>query len=159
MRLVGIDPGTNVTGYGILDVSGNRLTVLEAGELTPRRTDPLPQRVLSIYSSLIRVLEHHKPQVMVLEKLYAHGQRPVISGIMGHARGVICLACAQQNMELVEYSVKRIRQSVTGNGNATKIQTRRMVSHLLNISEDKLTLDASDALALAVGHGRMMQVK
>lgn len=78
---------------------------------------------------------------------------------MGHARGVICLACAQQSVELVEYSVKRVRQSVTGNGNATKIQTRRMVAHLLNIDESHLTLDASDALALALGHARMMRIQ
>lgn len=157
MRLVGVDPGTHVTGYGVLDVSAGRIDVLEAGEMTPRKSDPLPRRILTIYKNLVDVLEKYTPQVMVLEKLYAHGQRPLISGIMGHARGVICLACAQQSMELVEYSVKRVRQSVTGNGNATKIQTRRMVAHLLNIDESQLTLDASDALALAVGHARMMR--
>jgi crossover junction endodeoxyribonuclease RuvC len=159
MRVVGVDPGTHVTGYGIVDISGGRPSVLEAGEIAPRKTCPLPQRILTIYSRMADLLEQYNPQVMVLEKLYAHGQRPTTSGIMGHARGVICLVCAQRNLELVEYSVKRVRKSVTGNGNATKLQTRRMVAHLLNIKEERLTLDASDALALAVGHARMAPVK
>lgn len=72
MRLVGVDPGTQVTGYGVLDVIGSRVNVLEAGEMTPRKTDKLPQRILTIYDNLVAVLEQYKPQVMVLEKLYAH---------------------------------------------------------------------------------------
>lgn len=159
MRVVGVDPGTHITGYGIVDISGGRSSVLEAGEITPRKACPLPQRVLTIYSNLASLLEQYNPQVLVLEKLYDHSQRPTTSGIMGHARGVICLICAQRSLEVVEYSVKRVRKSVTGNGNATKAQTRRMVAHLLNIKEERLTLDASDALALAVGHARMTRVK
>jgi crossover junction endodeoxyribonuclease RuvC len=159
MRMVGVDPGTMVTGYGVIDFNAGKFTVLEAGDVTPRKSDPLPQRVLTIYRNLCDILQRFKPEVMVLEKIYAHGQRPLISGILGHARGVICLACAQESMDLVEYSVKRVRQSLTGNGNATKIQSRRVLSQLLNIDENNLSLDASDALALTVAHARMSQVK
>jgi len=97
----------------------------------------------------------HAPQVMVLEKLYAHYKHPVTASIMGHARGVICLVCAERGVELVEESPKRVRKAVVGNGNASKQQTLRVVANFLKIDPARLTLDASDALALALGYAHM----
>ncbi|HQP10761.1 MAG TPA: crossover junction endodeoxyribonuclease RuvC, partial [Candidatus Omnitrophota bacterium] len=82
---------------------------------------------------------------------------PVTASKLGHVRGVICLLCAQKKIELIEYSVKRIRKALIGNGGATKLQVRQTVARMLRIDETKLTLDASDALALALGHLGMQQ--
>ena len=100
-----------------------------------------------------------KPDVLVLEKLYSHHNHPTTASIMGHLRGVICLLCAQRDIKLSEQSVKRIRKALVGNGNATKIQTQRVVAHVLHVDERKLTLDASDALALALGYQHLNRLQ
>ena len=94
-----------------------------------------------------------------MEKLYSHYKHPATAAILGHVRGVICLSVAQQKIELVEQSVKRIRKALTGNGNATKIQCQEFVKRLLNIKSAGFKLDASDALALALGQAHMMRYK
>ena len=105
------------------------------------------------------ILQTHHPDVVVLEKLYSHSKHPATSTILGHARGVICLSVAQQKIELVEQSVKRIRKALIGNGNATKIQCQEFVKRLLNIKSAGFKLDASDALSLALGQAHMMRYK
>ncbi len=156
MRILGIDPGLKATGYGLLEYAGRGdAKLLETGTIEPKQKDLIQNRILKVYTLLNEILDQYKPDVLVLEKLYAHYKHPLTASILGHVRGVICLLCAQKNIILEEHSVKRIRQSVTGNGNATKIQTRRVVGHLLKIDESKLTLDASDALALALGYIRI----
>lgn len=155
MKILGIDPGFKATGYGCIEANGRVVKIIEAGTVEPKQKDLIQNRIEKIYAILGGVIEEHQPQVLVLEKLYAHHKHPVTASKLGHVRGVICLLCAQKNIELVEYSVKRIRKALTGNGNATKIQTRRNVANTLKIDEEKLTLDASDALALALGYVRM----
>lgn len=159
MRIIGIDPGLKVTGYGIIECRNNEVRLLETGIIQPKLKDVFPKRINAIYLSLIDIVRQFKPQVLVLEKLYAHHKHPATASIIGHARAVPCLICAQENIELHEHSVKRIRKSVTGNGNATKIQTRRVVCSVLKLDETKLTLDASDALALALGFVNMNRLK
>ena len=158
MRILGVDPGSRITGYGFIDYKDRRINVLEAGVISPSGKALLHIRINKIFISLGQLIDEYHPEVLVLGKLYAHQRHPATASIIGHARGVICLLCAQKNIELVEHSVKRIRKAVTGNGNATKVQTRRMICQAFNIDENKLGLDASDALALAVGfthlHGR-----
>lgn len=152
MRIVGIDPGTRATGYGFVESAGGHTKILEVGTIEPKKSDPLKDRIYKIYNILDQLIQQYKPDVLVLEKLYAHYKHPATSAIIGHVRGVICLLCAKDNLELLEYSVKRIRKAVTGNGSATKLQTRRMVAHIFSLDEEKLTLDASDALALSLGY-------
>ena len=151
MRILGVDPGSLITGYGFIDFVNNRLKVLEAGTITPKKKDPLNYRIEHIYCCLAKLIDEYKPEVLVLEKIYSHHLHPATSNIIGHARGVICLLSAQKKISLIEHSVKRIRKAVVGNGNATKQQTRRMICHLLKIQEERLPIDASDALALAIG--------
>jgi len=158
MRIVGIDPGSKITGYGFIDTQGPKVKILEVGTIQPKYKDPLHVRNNKIYSCLKDLIEEFRPDVLVLEKLYAHYKHPATAIILGHVRGVICLLCAQCDIELAEYSVKRIRKALTGNGNSTKDQTRSVVAHTLNIDEKKLTLDASDALALALGHAQLNRV-
>jgi len=152
MRILGIDPGLKATGYGLIDCSNSKITLLETGTIEPKQRDPIQKKLNKIHSLLCELIDEYNPEVLVLEKLYAHSKHPITASIMGHVRGVICLICDQKNIELSEHSVKRIRKAIVGNGNATKQQTRRIVASALSIDEKKLTLDASDALALALGY-------
>ncbi len=159
MRILGIDPGFKATGYGFIEIDQRSITLIETGTIEPKQKDLLQNRIHKIHTILGGLIDEHRPQVLVLEKLYAHYKHPATASKLGHVRGVICLLCAQKNIELAEYSVKRIRKSLTGNGNATKVQTKRTVADLLRIDESKLTLDASDALALALGYMRMQSLR
>ena len=159
MRILGIDPGLKVTGYGIIDFEHNSIKLIETGVIEPKQKDAIQNRIHRIYKNLDAILLQHQPQIMVLEKLYAHYKHPTTACLLGHVRGVICLLCATRNILLMEYAVKRIRKALTGNGNASKLQTRSMVSQMLRIDEEKLTLDASDALALALGHIHIIRAR
>ncbi len=152
MRVLGIDPGSFITGYGMIESRAGSIKLLEAGIVKPKHADRLEYRIKKVYEHLGDVMATHKPEVLILEKLYTHGQYLTTASVLGHVRGVICLLCAQKNILLEESSVKRIRKAVTGNGNATKEQTQAMVAHILHINPDQLTVDASDALALALGY-------
>ena len=159
MRILGVDPGLKATGYGFVDHVGPSIKLVEAGTIEPKQKDEIQFRIEKIYAILSGLMDQYKPDVLVLEKLYAHSKHPTTASVMGHARGVVCLLCAQKRVELVEHSVKRIRKALTGNGNSTKVQTQRFVGYTLNIDPEKLTLDASDALALALGYIRMSGCK
>ena len=159
MRIIGIDPGLITTGYGVVDIIAGGVKVLEAGTIEPNTKDLFEQRILKIHLHITTILQTHQPDVVVLEKLYAHYKHPATAAVLGHVRGVICLSVAQQKIKLVEYSVKRIRKALTGNGNATKIQCQEFVKRLLNIKSPSFKLDASDALSLALGHAHMLRYK
>lgn len=159
MVILGIDPGLKTTGYGFIDFEDGRSALLEAGIIEPNPKDFLPHKLTKVYQILDQLIGRHKPSVMVLEKLYAHYKHPATAFVLGHVRGVICLLCAERNVTLIEQSVKRIRQTLTGYGSASKQQTQRMVAHMLKIDEHKLTLDSSDALALALGYVNLMRVR
>lgn len=150
MRILGIDPGFKATGYGFIDYLKPNVKLLEAGIIKPKQRDTLPQKLDCIYRNLSELIDKYNPEKLILEKLYSHAEHPITSTIMGHARGVICLVCEHKNVELVEYSVKRTRKALVGNGNATKLQTKKFVMNYLKINSD-IPLDASDALALALG--------
>lgn len=152
MRILGIDPGLKATGYGMMEYDGRRVKLLETGTIEPKAKDFIQNRIKTIYTLLNELIDQYKPDVLVLEKLYAHSDYPTTAAILGHVRGVICLLCAQKELGLAEHSVKRIRKALSGNGNASKLQIRRVVAHAFGVNEDKLTLDASDALALGLGY-------
>ncbi len=152
MKIIGIDPGLKATGYGVVEYKSSRVSLLETGTIEPKQKDFIQNRIKTIYTLLDELIDQYKPDVLVLEKLYAHYNHPTTASILGHVRGVICLLCAQKDLGLAEHSVKRIRKALSGNGNASKMQVRRVVAHALKLDETKLTLDASDALALALGY-------
>ena len=159
MRILGIDPGLITTGYGVVEMKAGGVKILEAGTIEPNTKDPFEQRLLKVYLHITTILQAHHPDVVVLEKLYSHYKHPATAAVLGHVRGVICLSVAQQKIELVEQSVKRIRKALIGNGNATKIQMQEFVKRLLNIKSAGFKLDASDALSLALGQAHMMRYK
>ena len=151
MKILGVDPGLRITGYGIVDFDGAKIRLVEAGTIEPKEKDLIQNRISKIYKNLDDIIKEHKPDIMVLEKLYTHYHHPVTACVLGHVRGVICLLSAQRNIRLIEQGVRKIRQSVTGKGAASKLQTQGMVAHVLGIDQKKLTIDAGDALALALG--------
>lgn len=155
MKIFGVDPGLRVTGYGLIDCCDAKIKLLEAGIIEPKDKDLIQNRINAIYNNLDELVVEYRPEVMVLEKLYTHYRHPTTACLLGHVRGVICLLCARRHIKLVEQSVRRIRQAITGGGGASKLQTQGMVAHVLGIDKNKLTLDASDALALALGYAQL----
>ena len=152
MRILGIDPGLEVTGYGVVEQRQGQLRLIEAGIVESRQKDPLEKRLLTIHRGIRRILSECRPDVVVLEELYSHYGHPRTAILMGHARGVILSACSESNLSTQGYSAKRIKQAVTGSGNASKEQVQQMIQTLLGVRKKSFPLDVSDALALAVGH-------
>ena len=152
MRILGIDPGLDVTGYGVVEQNRGQLHLIEAGIVESKQKDPLEKRLLAIHRGICRILSECRPDVAVLEELYSHYGHPRTAILMGHARGVILCACSELNLPTQGYSAKRIKQAVTGSGNASKEQVQQMIQTLLGVRKKSFPLDVSDALALAVGH-------
>ena len=152
MRVLGIDPGLEVTGYGVVEQKNGALCLIEAGVVESSQKDSIEKRLFSIHRGVRRVLSECRPNVVVLEELYSHYKHPKTAILMGHARGVILSACSESSLPTQGYSAKRIKQAVTGSGNASKEQVQQMVQTLLGLRKRSFSLDVSDALALAVGH-------
>lgn len=159
MKILGIDPGLRITGYGLIECKDSKIKLLEAGVIKPKEKDTLENRLSKIYGNLDDIVTEYKPEVMVIEKLYTHYQHPTTACLLGHVRGVIYLLCAKRSLRLAEHSVKRIRKAVIGSGAASKMQTQGMVAHILKVDAGKLTPDASDALALALGYAQITSSK
>jgi crossover junction endodeoxyribonuclease RuvC len=153
MKILGIDPGLIRTGYGLIEANGpDRMKLIEGGVISTSSGDGIAERVSGIYSNLTDIIKEYKPEVLVLEKLYSHYKHPVTSILMGHARGVVCLACGLNGVKLVNYASTRIKKAITGNGRAGKHQVQRMVKSLLGLNTPPKPFDVSDALAMAISY-------
>jgi crossover junction endodeoxyribonuclease RuvC len=152
MHLLGIDPGLNITGYGVISVAGNKPVLAEAGVVRGTPRGSLASRVAEIYRGVREVIEALRPQVMALEQLYSHYQRPRTAILMGHARGVICLAAAEAGIPVVHYPATQIKKVLTGNGRAPKSQIQRAIQMELGLAALPDPPDVADALALALAH-------
>ena len=160
MRILGVDPGLRATGFGLVEVGkAGALKIIDAGSIEPNTKALFEARIAKVHELLSEIVSTHKPDVLVLEKLYAHVKHPTTASILGHVRGVICLVAHQNKIELVEQPVKRIRMALVGNGNATKEQVQMFIKRLLKIEKSKMSLDTSDALALALGQAHMLKFK
>lgn len=159
MRILGVDPALTVTGYGIIEAKKDRISVIEAGIIATSAKQPVQLRLDKIHQSVLALIEELKPQVMVLEKLYAHYRHPTTAYLLGQARGVICLACAERNIPLVEYAATRVKKAVLGSGLASKYQVQRMVANILNLNQLPKYTDVTDALALAIAHSYIIKAK
>lgn len=150
--VIGIDPGLNITGYGIVVRTGNDVKLVEAGVIRLPRSNNgnLAERLESLFNELRRVIEEFRPQAMCLEEVYSHAEYPRTAVLMGHARGVICLAARLSGIPVVGFSAKRIKQSVTGNGNASKLQVQRAVQSRFSLHRIPHPPDVADALAAAL---------
>jgi len=159
MRILGIDPALAVTGYGVIDFRKNKISLLEAGIVKTSSRQRLPERLDKIYKAIAKLISDTKPDVAVLEKLYTHYRHPTTACLLGHARGVICLACARSNISLFEYAATRVKNAVLGSGLASKYQVQRMVAGILNLKTLPKYTDVTDALALAIAHSYIIGSK
>ena len=161
-RVIGIDPGLKVTGYGVVESSpsADRVKLVEAGVIRPEhsRRDDLPARLQSLFEGLREVLEEFHPKTLCLEEVYSHISYPRTSILMGHARGVICLAARLARIPVVNFPAKRIKLSVTGNGNAPKAQVQRAVQEFFSLSRMPQPSDVADALAAALCYLNSLRV-
>ncbi|MDO5308050.1 MAG: crossover junction endodeoxyribonuclease RuvC [Planctomycetia bacterium] len=148
---MGIDPGLNTTGYGVLDVSTGRARLLEAGVIKSAGKT-LPVRVKDIYDGVVEVIETFHPDILALEALYSLYKRPETAILMGHARGAICLAAAQANIEVVSYAATKVKKTMTGAGHAPKDQIQRAVQMELQLPCIPEPPDVADAIAIAFCH-------
>lgn len=155
MRILGIDPGLGITGYGLIEASGRNLRVTEAGIIRSSAKYKIEKRLSEIYNKIIGLIKDMQPHVVVLEELYSHYKHPRTSILMGHARGIICLAVEEQKIELVSYPSTRVKKAVTGRGHASKQQIQRTVASLLNLNTLPEFVDVTDALALALTHANV----
>jgi crossover junction endodeoxyribonuclease RuvC len=158
MRIIGIDPGTGILGFGVIDVRANTLTVVDAGVITTPAHTPLDERLEEIFDGLSGIVAETKPDVMSIEKLFfARNVTTAIS--VAHARGVAMLVGRKAKMPIAEYTPLQIKQTVTGYGKADKKQMQEMVRLQLGLKEVPKPDDAADALAAAITHHLMNRVK
>jgi crossover junction endodeoxyribonuclease RuvC len=154
-RILGIDPGLQITGYGVVEVGSRGPIVCEAGIIrsseTPAATD-MARRLSAVYDSILEIIEQFRPQVVVVEQLYAHYAHPRTAILMAHARGVVFLAAARYDLPLVSYNATHIKKTITGNGRAPKDQVQRTIQRELGLVELPEPPDVADALAAALCH-------
>jgi crossover junction endodeoxyribonuclease RuvC len=156
MRILGIDPGLNVTGYGIIEEKGFKL--IEAGVIRTERNTPIQGRVAKIFDEISGLIRDHNPSVLVLEKIYSHYKHPTTAILMGHSRAMACLVCGKLGVKLINYPSTKIKKAVTGNGHASKLQVQRMVQAILRLKEPPEPVDVSDALAMAIAYCYMDKI-
>lgn len=147
--ILGIDPGSRVTGYGIIKAENKALYYIDSGCI--RTSDgELSQRLLQIFNGVCELLEQYHPEEVAIEQVFMH-ENPSSALKLGHARGVAMVACASHRLAVSEYSPRAIKQAVAGYGAAEKSQVKHMVVQLLSLSASPQS-DASDALAIAICH-------
>ncbi len=157
MRILGIDPGLQVTGYGVLDTSGAPPRLVEAGVIRTNERGTMAERLGEIANGLEEIIREFRPEVVAIEELYSHYSHPKTAIIMGHARGVIILKAAEKGLAVYPYASTRIKKSLIGNGRATKGQVQLMIRSALGLKQVPEPPDAADALAVALCHCRALE--
>ncbi len=156
MRIIGIDPGTGILGFGVIDVKAGKAKLVTAGVIrTPAHT-PLPERLAEIYEGLSDIIAETKPTVMAIEKLF-FARNVTTAMSVSHARGVAMLTGQQARLKIEEYTPLQIKQSLTGYGKADKKQVQEMVRIHLGLTEVPKPDDCADALAAAIMCGFMLR--
>jgi crossover junction endodeoxyribonuclease RuvC len=152
VRVLGIDPGTAVLGYGVIEGgAGQQLRLIECGTLTTRPRDPLPSRLRTLYDGITALLARHTPETMAVESAF-YGRNVRTAVVLSHARGVILLAAEIGQVEVAEYSPALIKKTVVGRGAALKPQVGYMVAQLLRLQSPPSPEDAADGVAVALTH-------
>ncbi|NOZ04657.1 MAG: crossover junction endodeoxyribonuclease RuvC [FCB group bacterium] len=149
MRVLGIDPGLSTTGFGIIAKVGHKVRVVCYGTIRPPSKLSLPKRLQYLYNEVTKLMETYDPHVLAIEdSFYSKNVKSAVA--LGQARGSILLAGANKDIPCVQFAPRKIKQSVVGNGAATKEQVQFMVKNILNLKELPKTLDSSDALAVGL---------
>ncbi len=149
--ILGIDPGLNITGYGIIEVSSGKIKLREGG-IVRSHSKVLAEKVKEIFDGVSEAILAFRPQALALEELYSHYDRPKTAILMGHARGAICLAAAQEQIPVYSYAATQIKKILTGNGRASKDQMQRAIQLELALPQFPEPPDVADALAIALCH-------
>jgi len=159
MRVLGIDPGLRVTGYGAIDCSGDVPRLVEAGIIAPDRSAPLEHRLGALHAALCATIVATKPDVVVVEELWTAYKNPTTAVLMGHARGVLCLAAFAHGVRVRHLAHSHVKRALTGSGAARKDQVKRMVMLRLALATAPEPDDVSDALALALALANIESVE
>ncbi len=149
--VLGIDPGTTVMGFGAIRIEGNTLSLLGVGELRMKKGSDMTLRLKEIFDRTLELIDTYHPDDMAIEAQF-FGKNVQSMLKLGRAQGVCIGAALHRDLAVMEYAPRKIKQSVTGNGNASKEQVAAMVRTLVNLGTQKVTLDATDALAVAICH-------
>lgn len=156
---MGVDPGLAATGYGIISGAAADPSIVEAGVIRSCDKDPIEKRLLELHRGISEVIGEFSPGVVAIEELYSKYAHPRTAILMGHARGIICVAAAEHGIPVVSYAATRIKNSVTGHGRASKEQVQRMVQHAFGLSQAPHPPDVADALAIALCHHNVLRHK
>jgi len=156
MRILGIDPGLRITGYGVIDYRPLRPVLVDGGVIRLKPKTSLADRLVELEAELDSLIEEYKPEVVAVEQLYSHYAHPRTAILMGHARGVILLTARRRGVRVEQFAANRIKQSLTGHGHASKSQMQRTIQALWNLPEPPDPPDVADALAIAMCCGRQL---
>ena len=152
MRVLGIDPALRVTGYGAIERVRDGIVLIEAGIVSPRLERPLEERLRELHTGIVEVIAQTLPDVIVIEELYSTYKNPTTAILMGHARGVMCLAGAQAGIPVFTLGHSYVKRALIGSGSARKDQVNAMVTRLLRLRTAPKPNDVSDALAIAIAY-------
>lgn len=152
MRILGIDPALRTTGYGVVECSKQRVTLVEAGVVAPHADATLEARLHELHSAIVEIIDQTRPSLVVIEELYTTYKNPKTAILMGHARGVLCLASAQAGVAVATLGHAHVKRALVGSGSARKEQVGKMVRDLLGLRTIPKPHDVSDALALAIAY-------
>jgi crossover junction endodeoxyribonuclease RuvC len=149
MRILGIDPGLQITGYGVIDWKPIRPVLVDGGVIRLSPKTPLADRLVELEAELDAIIVEHKPDVCAVEQLYSHYAHPRTAILMGHARGVILVVARKRGVQVEQFAANRVKQSMTGNGHASKVQMQRAVQSQWGLPKPPEPPDVADALAVA----------
>ena len=152
--MLGIDPGLNVTGYALVAFGKGEPDILEAGTLKTNPKALMGERIAQLYADIAELIAEHKPDLVSIEKLYAHYKHPRTAILMAHARGIVLLAAEQAGVGIRNLPATEVKKSLTGNGHASKLQVQRAVQAAFNLPALPQPPDVADAIAIAVCGGR-----
>lgn len=157
-RVLGIDPGTASTGYGVVERCDNSLFHVHHGVIRTDSRRDLPYRLCQIFNGIQEIIGLYKPDQAAIEDIF-YSRNPKTALILGHSRGAAILAAADAGLQIYQYSPLEVKSAVVGYGRASKGQVQRMIQFLLNLPETGIHLDASDALAVGICHLNSMELK
>lgn len=156
MRILGIDPGIAIVGFGVVDKNGNRYSTVEYGAITTPAHTPLENRLKTIYDEMTLLIANFRPDAMSVEELFFNSNAKTAIAV-GQARGVIILSAVENGVPIYEYTPLQVKQALTGYGRASKMQIQQMMRTMLGLSEIPKPDDVADALAIAVCHGNSVR--
>ena len=158
MIILGIDPGLITTGYGLIRSHNNVCDIIDFGTINPNKDSSLSKRLKTIYEDISYIIDKYNPSIMAIEEVF-YGKNVKSALLLGHARGASMVCASLQKIPVFEYSARKVKKSVTGNGTAHKSQVQYMIIKEFNLKQNNFSTDASDALAIALCHLNQVKIQ